>query len=128
MCPRFNSGRRHHFFWRVKTLELLVNIVYWISCLFIILVILIQGGNQGGVGAAFGGGNTQGVFGASGATSLLAKLTFVAGICFVVTCISLSVMQGQGGKVGLYEKVKAEKERISGSESSSEESQPTESQ
>ncbi|MFK7873196.1 MAG: preprotein translocase subunit SecG [Oligoflexales bacterium] len=94
-------------------METLVSIVHVLACTFIILVVLIQGGNQGGVGAAFGGGNSQGVFGASGATSLLGKLTFLAGLCFVVTCISLSVMQGQGGKVGLYEKIKLEKEKSS---------------
>ena len=49
-----------------------------------ILVVLIQGGNQGGVGAA-GGGNSQGVFGASGATTLLGKLTYAAAAIFMVT-------------------------------------------
>ena len=53
-------------------METLLEIVYAVVALFIILVVfLIQGGNQGGVGAAFGGGNTQGVFGATGATSFI---------------------------------------------------------
>ena len=41
------------------------------------------------MGAAFGGGNSQGVFGASGATSLLGKLTYAAAAVWMVTCISL---------------------------------------
>jgi preprotein translocase subunit SecG len=75
-----------------------------------ILVVLVQGGHQGGVGAAFGGGNTQGVFGASGATSFLGKLTYGAAAIFMITSISLTVLQGGRGKVGLSEKLKVEAE------------------
>ena len=46
-------------------METFVTIIHYIAALFLIVVVLVQGGNQGGIGAAFGGGNTQGVFGAS---------------------------------------------------------------
>ena len=89
-------------------MELFVTVVHVAVCLFMILVVLVQGGNQGGVGAAFGGGNSQGVFGASGATSFLGKLTYGAASVFMVTSISLVILQGAGGDVGLSRKLKLE--------------------
>lgn len=63
-----------------------------------ILVVLVQGGNSGGVGAAFGGsGNSGGLLGATGATTLFGKLTYGAAAIFMVTSIWLSVLQGTGG-------------------------------
>jgi preprotein translocase subunit SecG len=86
-------------------MEVFVTIIHVAVALFMILVVLVQGGNQGGVGAAFGGGNAQGVFGASGATTFLGKLTYGAAFIFMVTTLTLTVMQGQGGNVGLKEKL-----------------------
>lgn len=68
-----------------------------------ILVVLLQGGNSGGVGAAFGGGNSSGVFGATGATSFLGKLTYAMAGVFMVTSISLAIIQGSSGEIGLKE-------------------------
>ena len=50
-------------------METFVTTVHVLAAIFMIFVVLVQEGNKGGIGAAFGGGNTQGVFGASGATS-----------------------------------------------------------
>ena len=86
--------------------EILIEIVHVLVALFMILVVLVQGGNQGGMGAAFGGGNSSGIFGATGATSLLGKLTYGAALIFMVTSISLTVIQGKGGDIGLKEKLK----------------------
>ena len=85
-------------------MEVLVITIHVLVALFMILVVLVQGGNQGGVGAAFGGGNTQGVFGATGATSFLGKLTYSAALIFMITSIILVVFQG-GHKIGLKEKL-----------------------
>ena len=88
-------------------MELFVTIIHVTVALFMILVVLVQGGNQGGISAAFGGGNSQGVFGAAGATSLLGKLTYVAALVFMVTTISLTILMGKGGNVGLTDKLRA---------------------
>jgi preprotein translocase subunit SecG len=87
-------------------LQILVEIVHVLVALFMILVVLVQGGNQGGVGAAFGGGSSSGVFGATGATSLLGKLTYGAAFVFMVTSIWLTVMNGKTGDIGLKDKLK----------------------
>ncbi|MCL5459935.1 preprotein translocase subunit SecG, partial [Loigolactobacillus coryniformis] len=52
---------------------------------------------------AFGGGNSTGFFGATGATSLFGKLTYGAAVVFMLTSITLSIMQGKSGKTGLTE-------------------------
>ncbi len=88
-------------------LQILVEVVHVLVALFMILVVLVQGGNQGGVGAAFGGGSSAGVFGATGATSLLGKLTYGAAFIFMLTSIWLTVMHGKGGDIGLKDKLKA---------------------
>ncbi len=67
----------------------LITIVHVIVGIFLILMVLLQGGKGAGLGAAFGG-SSQTVFGASGATSFLAKLTAIAATLFVITSISLS--------------------------------------
>ena len=87
-------------------MEVFITVIHVVVAVFMILVVLIQGGNQGGVGAAFGGGNSQGVFGATGATSFLGKLTYAAAMVFMVTSISLTIIQGRGGMVGLKDRLK----------------------
>jgi preprotein translocase subunit SecG len=59
-------------------------------CIVLILFVLLQPGARGGVGAAFGGAGGQTVFGGRGANTFLAKLTAVAAVIFMITCISLS--------------------------------------
>ncbi len=68
----------------------LVTAVHICAAVFMILVVLVQGGNSGGVSAAFGGGNSSGVFGASGGNSFFAKLTYSAALVFMVTSVYLS--------------------------------------
>jgi len=86
-------------------METFITVIHILTAIFMIVVVLIQGGNSGGVASAFGGGNTQGVFGAGGATTFLGKLTYAFAAIFMVTSISLSVIQGSGGKTGLKEKL-----------------------
>ena len=78
---------------RNKSMETFVTTIHVLAALFMILVVLVQGGNQGGISAAFGGGNSQGVFGASGATSFFGKLTYGAAAIFMATSIMLIVMR-----------------------------------
>jgi len=87
-------------------METLVTIIHVLVALFMILVVLVQGGNSGGVGAAFGGGNSAGVFGATGATSFFGKLTYAAAAIFMTTSILLIVLGKQGGDAGLTEGLK----------------------
>lgn len=86
-------------------MDIFLTTVHTLAALFLIFVIIIQGGNSGGVGAAFGGGNSTGLFGASGATSFLGKVTYGMAAIFMVSSITLSVRTGTSGKTGLTKRL-----------------------
>ena len=52
----------------------LVTTIHVIACIVLILVILLQAGKGGGVGAAFGGAGSQTVFGGRGALKRKVRL------------------------------------------------------
>lgn len=82
-------------------METFLTIVHVLAAIFMIVVIIVQGGNAGGVGAAFGGGNSAGLFGAAGATSFLGKMTYGMAAVFMITSIWLSIEKGNSGRTGL---------------------------
>ena len=84
--------------------ETLVTISHILVALFMIVVVLIQGGNSGGMGAALGGSNSGGVFGAAGANKALTRATYFCAIAFMVTSISLTILSKQS--VGLTDQLK----------------------
>jgi preprotein translocase subunit SecG len=69
-----------------------VYVLHVITCLFLIMVVLLQQG-KGADLSVFGGGSTQAAFGARGAATLLHKLTVAFFILFMVTTISIGVLQ-----------------------------------
>ena len=64
----------------------------------LILVILLQAGKGGGMGAAFGGGS-QTVFGGRGAQTFLGKVTSICAAIFMLTSVALAVMSSRSGSV-----------------------------
>jgi len=69
-----------------------VTVIHIILCFFLGLVILIQPGRSGGLGAAFGGAGGQQVFGGRGAGDLLSKVTWIAATIFFITSMVLAFM------------------------------------
>ena len=69
---------------------LAVTALHILAAILLILVVLIQGGENVDITAAFGG-VSQAAFGPRGAVSTLAKATWVLGAIFMATSISLSV-------------------------------------
>ena len=63
----------------------------------LILVILLQTGKGSDIGAVFGGGSSQTLFGSTGPTSFLSKLTAGAAIVFMLTSLFLAYFSGRGG-------------------------------
>ena len=63
---------------------------YILVCLFILLIVLIQGGENVDITAAFGG-VSQAAFGPRGTVSTLEKITWVLGAIFLALSILLSV-------------------------------------
>lgn len=70
----------------------LLIVLQVIVAVFLILVVLLQPGNKGGMSAAFGGAGGETVFGGRGANTFLAKLTFGAAALFMICSVSLSFM------------------------------------
>ncbi len=68
----------------------LLTILHVIVCLFLMLTVLLQSGKSGGMGAAFGGGNAATVFGGSGASSFLRRLTAVGATIFMFASMTLA--------------------------------------
>ena len=54
-------------------------------------VILIQSGKGADIGAAFGGGSSQTLFGGRGPTTFLHKLTTAIAVLFMVTSLVLTI-------------------------------------
>lgn len=70
---------------------LFVVSVHVVLCVLLVLVILLQPGKGGDVGAAFGGGGGGGqMFGPRGPAGLLARATTGVAVAFMVTSITLS--------------------------------------
>ena len=61
-----------------------------ISSALLIIVVLIQGGENVDMAAAFGG-SSQAAFGPRGAVTTLAKITWVLGAIFMAACVMLAI-------------------------------------
>jgi preprotein translocase subunit SecG len=74
----------------------LVMVLHIIVTTFLVLIVLIQGGENVDITAAFGG-VSQAAFGPRGTVSTLAKMTWVLGAIFICTSVTLSVWAGHRG-------------------------------
>lgn len=59
-------------------------------CVLLVILVLLQSGKEG-MGVIFGGGNSS-VFGSSGAGGILAKLTALMAVIFVITSLSYTIV------------------------------------
>ena len=71
-------------------MDLFVTILHILTSLSLIAIVLLQHGKGADMGATFGGGASQTVFGSRGAGNFLTKLTAGAAILFMVTSLTLS--------------------------------------
>src|SRR5271169_3815047 len=76
----------------------LLDIVHIFVCAFLMLVVLLQQGKGGGMGAAFGGGATAQVFGGRGAGNILTRATAVCAGIFMLTSVSLAYVSSSGDR------------------------------
>lgn len=66
-----------------------------VLCTFLILVIMLQPGKGGDVGAAFGSGLTSSVFGPRGPAGLLQRVTTGVAVLFMCTSLALALYSKQ---------------------------------
>ena len=73
-------------------MSLFFIIIHIVVCIALILIVLLQTGKGADMGAAFGGGASQTLFGSTGTSTFLGKLTTVAAVVFMLTSLTLAYM------------------------------------
>ena len=81
----------------MELLKTLIWIINLISAVSIVTLVLMQHGKGADMGAAFGGGSSGSLFGASGSANFLSRTTAILAVVFFSTSISLVYLSG-GGK------------------------------
>ncbi len=71
--------------------------IHIIVSITLVVIVLLQAGKGADLGATFGTGSSQSLFGAGGGGSFLGKLTAGAAIVFMVTSLSLAYLSGKTG-------------------------------
>jgi len=75
-------------------MSIFVIVLHIIVCIALIMIVLLQTGKGADMGAAFGGGSSQTLFGSTGASTFLGKATTVAAVVFMLTSLTLAYMSG----------------------------------
>jgi preprotein translocase subunit SecG len=74
-----------------------LTVLHVFVCLMLMLVVLIQPGKSGGLGAALGGAGAQQIFGGRGAGNFLTRTTWIAASVFFVTSVTLAYLSTSTG-------------------------------
>jgi len=64
--------------------------IHIIVAILLIIVVLMQRGQAGDLGSAFGGGSSQSLFGSGGSSSFLGTATAVLATTFMITSLTLA--------------------------------------
>lgn len=80
-------------------MENIILVVHLVIAVAIIGLILLQQGKGAEMGASFGSGASQTVFGSSGSGNFFSRLTAMLATVFFVTSFSLAVLSKQGDNV-----------------------------
>ena len=73
-----------------------LKVLHVVVCVFLILVVLLQQGKGGGLGALSGGAAQ--VFGGRGAGNFMTRLTAICAAVFMITSISLAYLSSAGDR------------------------------
>jgi preprotein translocase subunit SecG len=74
----------------------LILIIHIVVCLTLIIAILLQSGKSADLAGAFGGMGSQSVFGPRGAATILAKISTICAILFMITSMGLWILSAKG--------------------------------
>src|SRR5579862_4619757 len=76
----------------------LILLIHVFAAIFIIALVLVQQGKGATVGAAFGSGASQTIFGSRGSGSFLFRLTISCALIFFITSLSLNYLASRAYK------------------------------
>lgn len=80
------------FYKEIKLMEQIILIFHVLLAAILIGLVLLQRGKGASMGAAFGSGASQTIFGSRGSIGFLAKLTILTAALFFATSISLTYL------------------------------------
>ncbi len=75
----------------------LLIVFHVLICIALIIVVLLQSGKGAEIGASFGAGASQTVFGASGSKSFMGRMTTTLAVVFMLTSLTLAYFYGRPG-------------------------------
>lgn len=76
-------------------MQVVLMMAHFVVCLFLIILVLVQQGKGADAGIVYGSGNASSVFGASGSSSFLVKLTTFCAVLFFATTLLLGMRENQ---------------------------------
>ena len=74
-----------------------IAVLHVIVSIALIMIVLLQTGRGSEIGAAFGGGASQTLFGSSGTSGFMTKLTTITIAVFMVTSLLLAFLHSHRG-------------------------------
>ncbi len=92
----------------------LLTIIHILVCLFLIGIVLLQQGKGADMGATFGGGSNQTVFGADGPMPILSKITTASAVIFMVTSLTLAYISANDSTSSVMKQISVPKQTESG--------------
>lgn len=84
-------------------MTIFLTVLHVMVCLVLVVVVLLQHGKGADIGAVFGGGASNTVFGSRGAGNFLTRLTTTAALLFMVTSLFLSYLANTGVSSSLFD-------------------------
>lgn len=82
-----------------EKLEIVVIVLHVLTAVSLIALVLLQQGKGADIGASFGSGSSQTVFGASGGANVLTRTTAILAALFFATSLGLAVYARQQAAV-----------------------------
>ena len=73
-------------------MSIILIVVHVTVSIALIMIVLLQTGKGADMGAAFGGGSSQTLFGSTGASTFLSKATTGVAIIFMLTSLALAYL------------------------------------
>ncbi|PLX78004.1 MAG: preprotein translocase subunit SecG [Desulfuromonas sp.] len=79
----------------------LLIILHVLVSLALIFIVLLQSGKGAEIGASFGAGSSQTVFGTGGGKNFMHRVTVSAAVIFMLTSLTLAYFYGQPGSTSI---------------------------
>ena len=76
-----------------------ISIIHILAAIALVLIVLLQTGRGSEIGAAFGSGASQTLFGSSGTSGFMTRVTTIVVIVFMLTSLVLAMMYSSGRSV-----------------------------